>query len=468
MRNKSTKPKVHPLFARERFPANVKYKAAFYDAAVLATRLMDTPQGLQHDYCFYFGVNAPTDVPRSFRRALKPPMRPMEYACDKGIGELDDRDIQAVQAERLKLAPRVSFQVGQTGSAHGWTDVLGEVDGISGCGSIITISNTLYRHAMHKSQTTESKAYASLLLASVMMHEAAHAANFHLFGSKCGDFREVGLVAEDGFELESRVFGARLKEGVWASWQSANTCALMINVKDPIARHAYLLKDDDSLFGYEDSFVMKLFDDNFWSGEYVRRGAKALIPKEVAQSCRSQRDRYERKPGIHRANTKIPISIRDLYRSGGPSYAQRLYHEFSNPDLILRSEQAGIESDSVSSGTDSWPTSGSELYTSGEQQHTGDEISDDEDSDKDGDEDVDEDGDVDGEEVEEEDENVEEKEMSVDEDAMDVDDDEAAAPKNGKTNVKSTGSKRVREDSDHEDEAPAPKKTKNPRKKSRR
>jgi hypothetical protein len=491
MKNNSTKPKVHPLFARERFPANIKYKADFYDAAVLATRLMDTPQALQHDYCFYFGDNTPIDLPRSDRRALEPRMRPMEYACDKGIGELDDRDIEAVQAERLKLAPRVSFEVDYTNTSHGWTQVLDEVDGISGRDSIITISDTLYRDAMDKRRSTVGKACASLLLASVMMHEAAHAANFHLFGDKGGDFREVGLLAEDGFELESRIFGARLKEGAWASWQSLNTCALMSqHTEDPNARHAYLLKDDDSLLGFEDSFAVKLFDDNFWSGEYVRRGAKALIPKEVARSCRAQRDRYERKPGIHRANTKIPISIRDLYRSGGPSYAKRLYHEFSNPDLILRSEQAGIESDVVSSGDDSSQTTGSELYTSGEQQHTDDETSADDDSDEDGGEDGDMDGDEDGDEeveeggsdaeeegsdveeegsdLEEEDEIVDEDEMSVDEDAMDIDEDEAPAPKKCKTNVKSTGSKRVREDSDHEDEAPAPKKTKNPTKKSRR
>jgi hypothetical protein len=40
----------------------------------------------------------------------------------------------------------------------------------------------------------------------------------------------------------------------------------------------------------DDSFALKLCDDDFWSGEYVRRGAKALIPKDVAKSCRKQKD----------------------------------------------------------------------------------------------------------------------------------------------------------------------------------
>jgi hypothetical protein len=417
MRNNSTKPKVHPLFARDRFPAHIRYKEVFYDAAVLATRLMDSPQALQSDYCFYFGVNTPIDLPRSIRRRLKPAERPMEYACDKGIGELDDRDIQAVQAERLKLAPRVSFIVENTGGSNGWTDVQDKVDGISGCDSIITIDNALYQAARDKRRTSVDNAYNSLLLASIMIHEAAHAANFHLFGIRCEDSREVGLVAEAGYELESRIFGARAKDDFWESWQSRTTSAYMPSIKEPDARHPHLLKEFGSGFEMDGSFILKLFDDNFWSGEYVRRGAKALIPAEIAQSCRDQRDRYERKPGIHRAHTKIPISIRDLYRSGGPSYAQRLYSEFSNPDLILRSEQAGIEEDVVSSGDNSSKGSAGELYTSGEQQHTDDETSDDEDSDEDDDEDGDEDGEED---VEEDGMSVDEDESVVDEDGSDV------------------------------------------------
>lgn len=85
----------------------------------------------------------------------------------------------------------------------------------------------------------------------------------------------------------------------------------------PTHRYGYALRTDDSIFMMQDAFVMKLLDDNFWSGEYVRRGARTLIPEDIAQSCRDQRDRYEKVPGIHRANTKIPISIRDLFRSWG-------------------------------------------------------------------------------------------------------------------------------------------------------
>jgi hypothetical protein len=37
---------VHALFAQDKFEARVDYNTVFYDAAVLATRLMNSPQGL--------------------------------------------------------------------------------------------------------------------------------------------------------------------------------------------------------------------------------------------------------------------------------------------------------------------------------------------------------------------------------------------------------------------------------------
>lgn len=202
-------PKIHPLFARERFPAHIRYKDGFYDAAVLATGLMETPQALQHDYCFYFGVNTPVDLPRSQRRALKPAKRPMEYACDKGVGELDDRDIQAVREERLRLAPRVSYIAAHTGGSYAWTEMQREVNGISGRDSIITPDHTLYRATRDKNRRPKHYAKTVLMLASTLVHEAAHAAHHHFIGNKCEDFREVALITEAGFELESRIFGAR-------------------------------------------------------------------------------------------------------------------------------------------------------------------------------------------------------------------------------------------------------------------
>lgn len=87
---------IHPLYARDKFPSDIKYNRAFYDASVLATRIMDSPQALQHDFCFFFGTNTSVKLPRRIRPIWPPGTRPMEYACNKGVYELDERDIEAV------------------------------------------------------------------------------------------------------------------------------------------------------------------------------------------------------------------------------------------------------------------------------------------------------------------------------------------------------------------------------------
>jgi hypothetical protein len=230
----------------------------------------------------------PVDLPRSERRELEPALRPTQYAIDKGVGELDDRDIQAVQDERLKLAQRVSFVVENAGGTCGYTEMEVEVDGISGRDSIITLDTTIYQAGRDKGRTPVENARTTLLIASTMIHEAAHAAHFHLFGDKCEDFRDASLVAEAGFELESRIFGARPNildnDYSFSSWQSNHVLTLMPSTNERTWRHGHAIRTDDSRFGMENSFLLKLCDDNFWSGEYVRRGAKALIPKGVAQS----------------------------------------------------------------------------------------------------------------------------------------------------------------------------------------
>lgn len=68
---------VHALFKQNRSEASVDYKTAFYDAAVLATRLMNSPQGLQHDCCFFFGINTPATLPPGISSLCPPERRPM-------------------------------------------------------------------------------------------------------------------------------------------------------------------------------------------------------------------------------------------------------------------------------------------------------------------------------------------------------------------------------------------------------
>ncbi|KAM0692484.1 hypothetical protein Q7P36_008687 [Cladosporium allicinum] len=477
---------IHPLFAKERFEPQIKYNRAIYNAAVLATRIMDTPQALQHYYCFFFGTNtSPVKLPRRLRRRWSPEERPTEYACDKGVGELDERDIEAVQAERIKLSKRISYEFDSTGGDCGWTHFQDPVDGVSGCDSVTRIDTTLYQAAKDRNKTPDETARMTFLMANTMYHEVMHAANNHLFGLKREDFREISLCAEGGFKLESRLYGAtpevqetELSHCSWYAWQSLET-EIPRGFRHMLSRDRELLPDSSGELFVSEDFVRNLCDDDFWSGEYVRRGAKALVPYEIAKTCRDERDTYSEDPGDVEANLNIPLSIRDLFwRRNTPSYAQRLYSHCSNPDLVLRSEQPGPASDDSSDGgNDSDSLDSDDTYdSSSNEDGDGAEGVVEEEEDRD---DVNEDGsdvDEDAMSVDEEGSVVDEDQSVVDADDMDVDEDEdededeapPPPPKKGKASTTQTGSKRVREDSDYEDEAPAPKKTKNPTKKSRR
>ena len=87
------------------------------------------------------------------------------------------------------------------------------------------------------------------------------------------------------------------------------------------------------------AFALKLCDDDFWSGEYVRNGALALVPWAAAECSREINANPLRVSGDIKENLKIPQSISDLFRSGGPSYAKVLYSQSSNPGHVLRGQK---------------------------------------------------------------------------------------------------------------------------------
>jgi hypothetical protein len=201
---------VHPLFDSIRFAPGVDYNKAFYNAAVLATRLINSPQGLQSDYCFYYGQTVVANAPAGYTEGESPG----QYACNKVIGQLDKTDIRAVERQRNRLAERIRFQVAdlpiEPGTVYGCCDCYVPQAGMPGCDSIITISTAFYNAALDLNQTPEGLATVRLFLALLLIHEMTHAADNHLFGERAtGDYREDSNVAEAGFELESRFFGQK-------------------------------------------------------------------------------------------------------------------------------------------------------------------------------------------------------------------------------------------------------------------
>ena len=328
---------VHELFKQNKFEAGVDWNTVFYDAAVLATRLMNSPQGLQHDYCFYLGTNTPADLPHGINPACLPAQRPMEYSCNKGIRELDAADIAAVQEERLRLASRIRYQIRDLDEgSFAETKAEKPTQYKNGSGSLIMIGKHLYNLALVRNRTPEDEARVRLQVATTLLHEVAHAAHNHLFGTKFEDFREASIVAEAGYEFESRLFGLRPSirredpsDGCWKTWQYSR-------VESPtrmqrLCRDMSELPEEGQKMFMQDDFVMKICEDGFWSGEYARDGALALLPWAAAECCR------ELEADNVKDNLVMLQSISDL--SGGPSYAKVLYSQSANPGLVLRNQQ---------------------------------------------------------------------------------------------------------------------------------
>lgn len=325
---------VHPIFHHSKFPANIDYETAFYEAVVLATRLMNSPQALQHDYCFYFGKSV---------SAMKPGKQkpgtyglPAQYACDKGIGELDEADIRAVQEQRIFLANHVRYNI---------TD---EKDRVLACcnpgvyktegggiESTVGISSAMYQACLTRHSDPEIAALAILRTATVLLHELAHAAHHYLYGPyEIEDFRENSNICEAGFEYECRLFGtvARIdlkNRAYWETWQSREWMKDGYDL-DTHTRRTWQIPKSYESYAIDKDFLLKLCDDGFWQGEYLQRGAQALIPDHIVEICRSDTRCITYK--------SIPLSILDLFRKGGPSYAQKKYAGYANPRRMLRTE----------------------------------------------------------------------------------------------------------------------------------
>jgi hypothetical protein len=328
---------VHPLFDPNRFAPGIDYNGAIYDSAVLATRLINSPQGFQHDYCFFYGKNVPTNAPASFTRHTVD-KAPRQYACNKAIGELDRTDIRYVEQQRNRLAERVRFEVNDLGqNMVACCEPQAPEKGVRGCASVIHIDRSVYDGVLDPNQSADDAIRAKFFLTCAMLHELAHAAHHYLFGREASeDFRENSNIAEAGFEFEARLFGQpprfRLAAGnpdsrvYWGIWQSRNALPEFYSL-ETLARNAWQIpRACRAWFDGLDS-IAKLFDDEFWEGEYVERGAIALIPEYIASRCLS---------GSNDIMVKsIPLSIKDLFREGGPSYAQR-YARFANPEHELR------------------------------------------------------------------------------------------------------------------------------------
>lgn len=326
---------VHQLFGPTKFAADIDYET-LYPGALLATRLINSPQGLQHDYCFYFGKTAPAATPSGSSYEDGPSHLPYQYACDKAIGGLTSADIKDVEKQRNLLADRITFELKDISGYGVCQDY--DASTTSESHSIISISREVYNDALTENKTPEQKARINLLVACILIHEVAHATRFRLLGPIVEDYCEDSRIAEAGFEAVARIFGytPHIRDPInqshvgWETWQyrGFGTRSHYYDLAK-IGRKIWQLPAKKTVFGMQPEFFIKLTDEEFWTGEYVLLGAHALIPDMVPVACRPENHNT-------RFYKAIPLSTRDLFRTEGPSYAKKKYASFANPERQLR------------------------------------------------------------------------------------------------------------------------------------
>jgi hypothetical protein len=321
---------IHRLFRRNKFRTNEgknKMDAKIYDkivrrAAVLASRLLDSPQALHYFHATYFGENI--EVPGA---------RYQRYGSDKKIDTLTSFDIKSTREELILLADKVEFEFFDTGDAFGQCCCHTPVPGVLSHKSVIRLSTKLYLAAQNKGSDDAYNAKVDFLTANTMIHEIAHAAFNDVAGDSLEDCFEESFVAEAGFELESRIFGLCWDSGkvlAWYDWQTSWLCEAGYNMSE-ICHEPSRLVERSFYWDSNNKFLLKLFDESFWEGEYARRGGVALLPPPVIDICQ------QRSSSKTKAYIALPTSVKQLWMaSEGISYPGAELPELASTENEIR------------------------------------------------------------------------------------------------------------------------------------
>ena len=122
-------------------------------------------------------------------------------------------------------------------------------------------------------------------MALTLLHEMAHAAHFHTMADRPEDFFEDALVAEGGYEYESRIFGmvADIKytnppHGEWKQWQNITFLDQSAGAYPVIevCRNTEKLSIKSIRHPFDAKFAERLLGDEWWEGkEKVARDRSA-------------------------------------------------------------------------------------------------------------------------------------------------------------------------------------------------
>jgi hypothetical protein len=307
------------------------YNKVVRRAAILASRLLETPQALHYFHTVYFGED--TKIPGA-------PYKRVGH--DKNINTLSLDDIEATREELILLADNIHFEFFDIGDAYGRTLCYVPVAGVGACKSVILLSMDLYSAAQNGGVNDVHNAKIDFSLATTIIHELAHAVTSDVAGDGLEDCFEESLVAEAGFELESRTFGLcwdSEKLLGWYNWQTSWLCGSDYDMRDICCDPSKLVKESihwDSDY----NFLLKLFDDSFWTGDYARRGSVALLPPPVIDICRQGVS----SKGPTDAYLALPVSVKQRWMaSKGLKFSQQKDPELADEESEIQTPTTQTE-----------------------------------------------------------------------------------------------------------------------------
>lgn len=324
---------VHPLFARENFLGNTDFDV-FLPSLRLLTRIIDTPQVRHYFFVAWFGRNERIGMQDSRGRHLE------AYHSDRSVTNLSPGDIAAVHTKLSALAKMVKFQVTDHFGTkkNGWCSPIHppsvpglsrpsgapptDPDGFPGLSSYIFIAKARYNAIntpVSPTRSAQSYLHDCFSVAMTLLHELVHAAHFAAMGSRQEDFFEDSVVAEAGFEIQTRFLGAVYagRTGTLDEWPNrwilgTYNNRLACRSIDSVAQAMLTMR-------VPEHFVSAMFHGWFWDWA-DRYGPKAFVVELI--------ERHIRRAIAAKTHVCVPRSIADLYRDGnGRSDTQHQHPE---------------------------------------------------------------------------------------------------------------------------------------------
>lgn len=310
---------VHPLFARQNFPQGEVNYDALLPSLRLVSKLLEAPQVRHFLYVTWYGRNEKVGMKNARGVELE------AYRSDRTIANLSPDDIAAVETKLLALAKMVTFHVSDQfkGSKNGWCMALPPpaVPGLSRPtgtlpGDLPGVNSRIYLSSIWYDAVTvppgpqrDYRSYRNdcFAVAMTLLHEIAHAANYAAMGARPEDFFEDSLIAEAGFEIVARLFGAvyrRSPTGLvgylyeWPSNPLLRPYDGKLACRDPEGVPMKCFR-----WRMQDHLVYAMFHDWFWAWA-EEEGPLAFVPDGVVHAVQETLENGERVP--------VPKSIVDL------------------------------------------------------------------------------------------------------------------------------------------------------------